>query len=409
LNARLLTETTMTSATEYPTVTDFLEQAFFSAGSAINRIAIGNPAGDADSIISSIGSAYIDTVLRQTPTVPVLSIPLQDLQALRPESKYLLSLAGVTILNNLVSIIDEDNLPEKAMVTLVDHNQFVVSSKNQWSVQTILDHHVDEEAHQDSCKERMVAFDKDLFQALVASTCTLVVERWQKFAPGNSPMPATLAILLLGVILIDSINLLPKAGKVTQRDVNAVKFLRETTDWSQLPLPLEVAESCSHGPDNTKLFETLQSQKFRASFWSGLTASQALKLDYKSFTVSSGHTFGVSSVLQSMAQFLEKPDVYNGLLESFFPECDFIGIMFMTIENDKLHRQLLLASPDETLTEALVQHLEADEALQPTNINRRRDSTGLHVVQMGQGNAMASRKQVAPILMEFCQKRGERR
>lgn len=437
-----------TAAEDYPTMAEFLEQTGFSttddsrsgsttSGSspAIHRLAIGNPAGDADSIISSMGCAYMDTVLKHTPTVPVLSIPISDLQALRPETKYLLSLAGVRNLNSLHSISsnssggsssstdDTTAVPNTAVVTLVDHNQLAIaSSKNdnynhkEWKVETILDHHVDEGAHQDTCIERVIAFDSLSSQALVASTCTLLVERWQHFTANGSscsPMPPTLAILLLGVILIDSINLQHKAGKVTPRDENAVTFLRDTTDWSQLQLPHDIIASDrnSSSPDNTKLFETLQSQKFQASFWNDLTASQALQLDYKSFTVGNEqpHHFGIASVLQSMAEFLQKPDSYQSLVESYFPRCDFVAVMFLKIEHDTPQRELLLACPDVTLMEALVQHLQSEDdgssILQPIILDRYWDATtSLHCVQIKQGNPKASRKQVAPVLIEFYKK-----
>jgi len=400
----------------YPSVVDFLEHTLSSIDKSIKcHVAIGNPAGDADSIISSIGSAYIDTILKERPTIPIISIPIQDLQTLRPETKYLLSLAGVTNLHNqLISIIpgeEQHTIPEEAIVTLVDHNQLVaVTNRPGWIVETILDHHVDEQAHQDSCTERMIAFDKETSQALVASTCTLLVERWQAFTTVSSPMPATLAILLLGVILIDSINLLPNAGKVTPRDTSAVHFLRETTPWGDLSLPPEIIEQgvTKQGgfrPDHTKLFETLQSQKFQASFWSGLTAYQALNLDYKTFSVGGdNHTFGVSSVLQSMDEFLTKANVSQSLVDLCFPGCDFVGVMFLVIEKDIPRRQLLLASPHEKLMKELVMYLEKqpDSILQPTVVDIRYDSkTQLHLVQIEQGNPKASRKQLAPILMEF--------
>lgn len=398
----------MTSSASFPTVADFVATSAFTGDAAgINRLAIGNPAGDADSIVSAIGSAYVDTILRGRLTVPVLSIPLDDLQALRPESKYLLSIAGVTNLNSIVSIADMHDLPEKARVTLVDHNQLLSSPvSKEWEVEAILDHHQDEGEHTNTCVDRDVAFDTESSQALVASTCTLIVERWQRFAVPGSAMPATLAILLLGVILIDSINLSPKAKKVTPRDENAVKFLQESTDWSQLSLPAEVSQEDGSIPDHTKLFETLQRQKFQESFWCGLTASQALQLDYKTFSVGN-QTFGVASVLQSMSDFLKKENIYQSLLDDHFPECDFSAIMFLKLIDDVPHRQLVLASPNENLIRDLLDYLDGNELLQPTVVGRSCDSlTNIQMVQIEQGNTKASRKQVAPILMDFYRSRG---
>jgi exopolyphosphatase len=422
----------MTSASSntcipFPSVAEFLQQTSSSRplpGSP-PRLAIGNPAGDADSIISSIASAYLDTFVRQKPTTPIISIPLDDLKSLRPETKYLLALAGVTTeLNDssFVAIDDPDGLPDIASVTLVDHNQLTVAGKsNGWKVETILDHHMDEGSHTDTCddtsEDRIVAFDASTSSALVASTCTLIVERWKNYVSTSStnesdivPIPPSLSILLLGVILLDSINLSVKAGKVTPRDQQAVEALYKGTDWSALQLPSEICRDDKPGaaPDLTKLFDTLQNQKFRPEFWTGLTALQALKLDYKSFTVESAgndqnaSTFGVSSILQSMAEFSDKPNVWNSIADEYFPMAQFFGVMFMTFENGSPKRQILLTSPDEKLVHSLVRFLENEGSLQIGAVAQTKDSdTGLYRVELEQGNAKASRKQVVPILMEF--------
>jgi len=87
----------------------------------------------------------------------------------------------------------------------------------------------------DTCsdpRDRTIAFDDDKQAAAVASSCTLVAERlrkvWRTDVDGDGddgimdmeslPYPASLGTLVLGVILLDSVNLSPEAGKVTSRD-----------------------------------------------------------------------------------------------------------------------------------------------------------------------------------------------
>ena len=70
--------------------------------------------------------------------------------------------------------------------------------------------------------------------ATVASTCTLVTERLMQLQSDDESFPAPLAILLLGVILLDSVNLVPEAGKATPRDAAAVRALLDRTRWEEL-------------------------------------------------------------------------------------------------------------------------------------------------------------------------------
>jgi len=179
---------------------------------------------------------------------------------------------------------------------------------------------------------------------LVASTSTLVAERWREsimamlmevekenkddsddhnLISHDYYYPAEVGILLLGVILLDSINLSVSAGKVTDRDRNAVADLIAHTDWSTLApatrqtlhlpvLPSSEDESSAESSadettttntpswtataedndhDNTEqrniiinttlLFDVLQESKFNTTFWASLSIADALRLDYK--------------------------------------------------------------------------------------------------------------------------------
>jgi exopolyphosphatase len=431
------------SCSNLPSVSEFLKGQTAALNDEGAHLSVGNPAGDADSIISAIAVAYIDSTLRRTPTFPIVSIPHDDLKTQRPETNYLLQLAGIRNVDDLMAV-DHPQLPTRASVTLVDHNQLVVldNRKNKdWEVTQILDHHLDEGAHTDiTDTDRNIAFETSSSAALVASTCTLLVERWlssSSTSPNTVAFPPSLSILLLGVILLDSINMLPQAGKGTERDALAIHALQSQTDWSVLGLPAALLEEEQDDgrlrPNPTRLFDTLQAQKFSPAFWNALTAEQALKLDYKSFgvpnhphppTTSSSTTtatFGVASVLQRMEDFLQKPRVLESIRDSFFSDdhtnttMEFFGIMFFSVLDDGTpRRQLVLACPNAERLNSLVSFLQEEEgssssspssssSLQLDVLERKHDDTSsnLHVVYMNQGNARASRKQVAPLLMEY--------
>jgi exopolyphosphatase len=434
-----------------------------------NHIVIGNDAGDADSIVSAISYGYIndcivpstttsstttdDNVLRrqqqqqQLEMTPIISISDIDLQTQRPETMLLLQLVGIIPLQHLIFIntnqihdaIQQQNQQQPMMinVTLVDHNRFnnnrignidSDSSNVTFNVVSILDHHMDEGYHRETCSYRNIAYANNT--ALVASTCTLMVEELQKKYSTNinrqsdddsssilskRQYPASLSLLLLGVILLDSINMNVNAGKVTKRDIAAIHDLIDHTDWGQLlPETKEQLHITNNDVINTsQLFHTLQNAKFAPEFWNTLSVRDALRLDYKSFTPSSSTTttiskFGISTVLISVKDFLTKHDVMSSI-KLFMNEMDIelYGIMFAYTNpiqrGDNLIRELVLIATNVSLVDALIEFLMNDGSLQLIEMSDTCDSNNftLHVRFFQQNNHVASRKQVAPLLLKF--------
>lgn len=405
---------TSTLATKLPSVADFLKSSSEQATSQpVSRVVLGNPAGDADSLISAIATAYVDSILGSETSLPLLSIPLEDLKTQRPETKYLLQTAGISDWKDLVAVDDESGrIPDQVSATLVDHNLFTQTDRPNWTVDRIYDHHLDEGGHTDTCKsiKRQIAFDPSESTALVASTCTLIVERWRKEAPSEQSIPSSLALLLLGAILLDSVNLSPKAGKATERDKVALEYLLESTDWpSDLPIDIRDEDKADQSPSKDKLFEALQGQKFAKDFWEGLTPLQALRLDYKSFKVQPGGSFGVASILQPLSDFLEKPGIWEAI-STYFAGEKVLVIMCLAIVDGAPSRQLAICGQNRDMIDALVSHLDADASL-GIEVTREEsfvvNAKDLHTVRIAQGNSKASRKQVAPILMDFFQDRSD--
>ena len=395
--------------------------------SVLPHLVIGNEAGDADSILSAIGLSYVkalqnsrDSGGNEELVVPIVSIPADSLKSMRPETTFLLSdCAGMKNVkeevNDLIAIDQLDLLPQKATLTLTDHNSFREKQDFDWVVTEIVDHHLDERKHTDTCPEskRSIAFENS--RALVASTTTLVAEQFYASA-GDDRIPPSLAILLLGTILLDSINMSPQAGKGTPRDAAAIQRLMDDTHWDQLSLPDEIMAINDDGkkvPDPQKLFDKLQNAKFSPEFWNGLTAEQAIRMDYKSFAIPMS-SLGLGSILLEMDNYFDKHG--DSLIETMAriieeDQLEILGLMFNTFgSGDQRRRQIALASHDKPTLDKLIDHLTSDNTTPDLELKVSKKEDGhapgedgkiLHIVRMEQGNVAASRKQVAPILMEF--------
>jgi len=353
---------------------------FLSQSNSSRHWVIGNPAGDADSIVSALGWAFLKKLS------PVMCISKADLETQRPETLQLLTWAAVD-LSNLVYLDDwEAQVSVNDKLTLMDHNRYVYRPQTPHIVE-IVDHHRDDGHHMDASL-RHIAFEE---KATVASTCTLVVEA------RTSAFPADLGFLLLGVILLDSVNLSPAAGKVTERDVQAVERLQQTTDYSALPD--EVVSTFVQGDKvNTDLlFQKLQDAKFDPSFWRKLSVRDALRLDYKQYD----HKMGIASCLLSLEDWNLKTDIAQGI-DGFMKGNDLVCLIIMLAFSNPtkddgdspLRRQLALFHRDESELQALIVHLQnTDLRLSPLK--------SAYGANFDQGNSKASRKVLAPILLDY--------
>lgn len=418
------------------------------------NLVIGNEAGDADSIVSAIALAYVDSVIlmmhdsnndddvdsKKRAKTPVVSTSKADLETQRPETVLLLQLAGVST-DALLFVDDPWILLEQQQqqqastfaMTLVDHNRLSDKfSSGRHTVVEIVDHHSDEGLYMDNnsndgnnnsaCCVRNIAFSNA--EALVASTCTLVVERLQenKVRGGDHSFhyPAQLSLLLLGVILLDSVNMAPAAGKATPRDAAALKALLDHTNWREESLlgdkaaqVLKLGDSSADKPDTTALFDALQNAKFAPAFWKSLAVRDALRLDYKSFAYGGSSTatcpssFGVSTVLMPLIDFQTKDSVTDSIRAYMIEmHADLLVIMLAYTDNETggLHRELLLAATDNFPVNEMAQFLQTHDgnSLQLTDVlGTATKESGLAIRCFSQGNAKASRKQVAPILLQF--------
>jgi exopolyphosphatase len=366
-------------------------------------LVIGNTAGDADSVISAIALAYIESGSSDIKKTPIVAIPKVDLQTLRPDIKLLLELAGITAEQLIFAddpLIVQDTV--HARLTLTDHNSIEpqFQTKN-WTVVEIVDHHQDQGLYLDTCSglSRTIAFANDT--ALVASACTLVAERLK--AVQDPPYPAPLGLLLLGVILLDSVNLAADAGKATQRDVEAVKDLLTHTKWSDLPrrtLDSFNLKQTNADPHTTPIFNMLQDVKYDRQFWKSVSIRDALRYDYKQFGYATGQ-LGICTVPMPAHEFLSKANVTTAI-HDYISEVhvNVLGIMFASIngENRRLKRQLVLYTQETCLMD-VVRFLLLDSGLGLVEMKPRvGEDPNMRVFH--QNNIQMSRKQIAPLLIK---------
>ena len=378
--------------------------------SSRQHIVIGNEAGDADSIISSLSLGFVDSIYYNAPKTPIVSIPRQDLP-LRRETVLLLELAGVNT-DKLRYITDEGALDGVQQITLVDHNRLTVASSilpnNHVKVVEILDHHFDEQEHSHVQGDlRNVAFQDN--HALVASTCTLIAERLFASDAAKPPYDFSLSISLLGVILLDTVNMRPEAGKGTARDQSAIDTLVHETDWSTLATSRnqhDLLDTDSGMIDTDKLFHLLSESKFNVDFWKSLSVKDALRLDYKRFQADGDNAFGASSILLNLDLFLAKDNSIEEI-QSFMTQANvpLLAVLSSQFQNNEPRRELLICGTDAKLVDEMASYLLTSEKasmMQSEQVPLGIDADGsLAMKRFRQGNPKASRKQVAPILSSF--------
>lgn len=361
-------------------------------------IVAGNEASDADSIISALTYAYFrgckDSEKNATQTIPIIACNRSDMM-LRRETVHLLGLCGV-VHGDLLFLNDPEMdkiLASVEQVVLVDHNKAVGPlAPFDAKVTEIVDHHKDVKSHGHVVGElRKIAFEGE--HATAGSCCTLITEAFLASAAGKELLlqdGGAVARALLGVILIDTINLDPKAKKATPRDIAAVAEL-------ELMAPL---------PPRAELFTQLDTAKFDAAFWDSLAVDQCLRYDYKQFE-NDGKVLGMSSVLCPLESLAGKVG-WCEELNKWSSKVDLYGVLTnsKTAGGGPPQRQMALVSSDGGVLAAQAANFAAAYdapalQLEPMELA---GPPGLKVFR--QHNTSASRKQVAPCLGAFFAAKG---
>ncbi|KAM8794355.1 exopolyphosphatase PRUNE1 [Eudromia elegans] len=336
------------------------------------HVVMGNEACDLDSTVCALAMAYF--LAQTSPTskaafVPVLNMPRADL-ALRAETVALLRRQRLRD----ACLVFRDELDLAALhragllsLTLVDHHVLPrADAALEEAVVEVLDHRPLERAPR--CR---------VTAEPVGSCATLVTERIAQGPPGV--LDALTAALLHATILLDCVNLSPAGGKVTPRDAACVALLE-----SRFP----------ELPQRDVIYETLRAAKFDVS---GLTTEQMLRKDLKALA-NDELALGISGIYVDLEEFLRRPGLLQDL-EAFCEARGFAGLVAMTVsfnERNEPFRQLAAYSRRDDVRSAMCRALE--EATTPSLELRALPSPWPCICAYTQGNALASRKKVLPIL-----------
>ena len=297
----------------------------------ICHVVIGNEAADLDSMASSIMYglyAAVGNTDDYRRFIPVINIPRSDFP-LRYGTAYLFGAVGIDV--SALLFIDEIDLGKlynsnRLKLTLIDHN-VLDSDQAQYAgvVEAIIDHHVDA-GHYPHARPRTIE--------PVGSAATLVAEAILKDQP--SLIDAGTATLLLGTILLDTVNLSPDAKRVTPKDEAVAARLCKIA-----------------GRDPTALFETLRAERFNLT---SLGTNDLLRKDYKEWQTATAR-YGISTVLTPLADWIARdPDILAGLdayVRSRSLDC-LVAMIAYTGSDGAFHRELVVLVPDQALRACLV-------------------------------------------------------
>ncbi|XP_018534292.1 exopolyphosphatase PRUNE1 isoform X3 [Lates calcarifer] len=323
--------------------------------------------------VLSLSLSLSQTVHSEMLALPLLNIHQSDL-LLRSDNLFLLRQTGLS--PDLLLFRDQLDLRAlhragRLQLTLVDHNVLPSSDSDlEGAVVEVIDHHLLEREPSPSCPVTVET---------VGSCATLVTERIVQKAP--QILDQQLAQLLYAAVVLDCVNMAPAAGKVTPKDSQYAAMLE--TRFPALP-------------PRGALFQALQNAKFDVS---GLNTQQMLLKDMKA--VSGSLNVAVSVLYITLEEFLQRAEL-EAELSGFCQKFGFDLLLLMTIsftESKEPIRELAVFSHSATCREQVSQYLE--QARNPALNLCPISSPHPHIIAYQQGNTLASRKKLLPIIKDF--------
>lgn len=339
-------------------------------------VVVGNEAADLDSMASALMYAYYLNLKDETvKSVPLINIPRADFK-LRTEAVYLFEAAGVDMDELLFAEdVDLNRLNEKNLLSLVlvDHNK-LSSAHSPFlnSVTGVLDHHADEKSYPDG-----------IFTDIrpVGSASTIVGEFF--LANAEEEISGPIATLILGTILLDTVNLDPEAGRVTDADKAVAEKIMAIS-----------------GLDRTQLFDKLQFEKFNVS---SLGSYDLLRKDYKEWQMGPVKC-GIGSVLLPVEDWIEKDPEIVSACDKYLKERELDVLFAMNaFTNPEFTRQMVVYIPDENLRINTISFLEASD-LGLGKIDGSSLKNSDVCAFYNQANLGISRKKLQPIIKEYFEK-----
>lgn len=338
----------------------------------IEKIVVGNESADLDSIISAVLLAFAYSKMNEEKIVPLINCNKRDYK-LRTESYGLLKRYDIDE-NNLIFVDEIDdsliNDPKDLKVIVVDHNK-LPDNLRAWdgSVVAVFDHHQDIGMYPNAQPRQFET---------VGSCATLIA---QFVLENNADLFKTEAFTILNIspILVDTINLDPEQGRVTDVDVEISKKLESFISV-----------------DIQKLYDDLQ---FMKSDVSALSSSELLRKDYKQWA-NKKMTYGMASVPLSIENWLKKDNDIANACDVCMKENDLKMMLVMTAYMEgSFKRELIVITPDKEFLDSfntMLNNAGLELTTYPTELN-----SNLHLAVFNQGGLGFSRKKIQPLIEAF--------
>ena len=302
--------------------------------------------------------------------LPVLQCSRDDL-SLRTDAVWLLTQLELEPANFLFM---EEALPRlqaarKVSVTLVDHATPTGPLEELPNVEIagVIDH------HPSSFSSPRPA---DHVVEAVGSCATLVAERL--LGEDEYSVTKPVATLLLGAILLDTVGLEDRAGRVTSKDKVMAERLGAWVDMSF-----------------TELYTSLSEARLSVA---GLSPHQLLRKDFKS-VVAGEHRLGFSSVTCQLSPELLVSDDMEQAVQTVCQTHSLSALLVLGVRvaGDSVSREIAIFQGEgaSEVADTVASLLESDEGLQC----RRLPSFSCILFQ--QGNPSLSRKHILPLVLKF--------
>ncbi|MBL6989139.1 MAG: DHH family phosphoesterase [Bacteriovoracaceae bacterium] len=343
-------------------------------------VVLGNEASDLDSMASSVIFANHLAEINEDDSrtyLQVMNIPRVDFK-LRTEAVFVFNEGGVN-LDNLLFLddIDMEKLASNndVQLVLVDHNKVGATweafGKN---VDTIIDHHADENAHL-GAKTRIIE--------PVGSAISLVAR--EVMAKNPMMLDSKIAKFVMGTILLDTVNLDPKAERVTPTDEDVYRKLSEVCPLSQ-----------------QEYFDQVQFEKFNVS---NLGTMDLLRKDYKQWQLDNLKC-GIASVLLKVSDWSDKDSTMSAKFSNY-AQANNLDVLFAMIAytDPGFKRELVVFSENKDLYNKTVEFLKGTElGLTPIEVTNQTSTGETNMSFYAQSHLGMSRKKLWPILKEFYSK-----
>ncbi|KAG0142246.1 hypothetical protein CROQUDRAFT_717784 [Cronartium quercuum f. sp. fusiforme G11] len=403
-------------------------------------LCVGNEAGDLDTLSCSIAFAYLSNFEKEKKE---RYIPIQ----LTPSSAFQLRAENMAALKDAMGIDSESSILQNDLIcsdtldftkftsfgakyALLDHNEIISSIfGNKADVIAIIDH------HEPANNNQLYPLAKPRIIQVPTGSCSALVTNY--FAPTweNKQIPIGLADLLLSALIIDTANLKPisEGGKATETDLLAKAFLLPRSRFAQSIQSTDLSNidhsNRSIDSDNlNKLYKYLSNLK---SDVTRLNSTQLLQRDYKQYEINDWK-FGLSTIPIGLNEWVKDKESndWKKLLNSIneygvSKNLDAVGM----ITNLKLKKNILISSNQSRHVKELLllirnhdmlplfknlENLSDEDPIQQQlnlsnlSLNDHQNeidtftySNNVNVKIWNIGNTHATRKQVAPILINL--------